>query len=442
MSTQYQNQYYEELAGLIIKNPSLALKRDEVCFYEGKAKSYQAVTKIEEKPKTKTSLLITPWFAGIKRKKEVQVTEKTDTEYYKGTFYITNMRLVFKCKVDAFDLMIPNITSVNQYRDGVRVISGRNVFDVMTSEVSRILHIMDVMNKAFAKQEQTPAAPGAASTTTGYGSRSRNDDYATAAVIHYCEHGGMVQKDPSYYPSYFKYDYKINDPTKYIRRLITDGYLATAPATTALSKLKVDELKRILVDNGQSDKGKKDALIERIAENVDLDSIKLAEIYVPTDKGLAHLEKYKFLFIIKNYDISADEYAAKQAQLKSNRVNDVIWQLLGDKFNEYNTQGHWGPARNIVLNKAKLLASEGREVDALFHYIVVLYYDLSGKKEDITLAPGIVREIYDRRELFASEMVDRCYDRYPLPHQKTSKKTFRAVLDKIFNDETVDVAEM
>ena len=260
--------------------------------------------------------------------------------------------------------------------------------------------------------------------------------------MHYCEHGGAIQKDASYYPSYFKYDYKVNDPTKYIHRLVSEGYLKAAPTEMALSKLKVDELKKILVANGQSDKGKKDALIERIVETVDLTSVKLAEIYVPTEKGMEHLEKYQFLFVIKNYDVSVDEYVAKQAQLKSNRVNDIIWQILGDRFNESNLQGHWGLARNAVLNKAKLLASEHREIDALFHYIVVLYYDLSGRKEDVTLAPGIIREIYERRDAFTADLVDRCYDRYPLPHQKVSKKSFRAILEKIFNDETIDVADI
>ena len=96
----------------------------------------------------------------------------------------------------------------------------------------------------------------------------------------------MIQKDASSYPSYFKYDYKVNDPTKHMRQLIAEGYLTAAPAEMALAKWKVDELKNILVANGQSDKGKKDALIQRIVENVDLTSIKLAEIYVPTEKGL------------------------------------------------------------------------------------------------------------------------------------------------------------
>lgn len=32
--------------------------------------------------------------------------------------------MVFQCQVDAFDLLIPAITSISQHRDGIRVIAG------------------------------------------------------------------------------------------------------------------------------------------------------------------------------------------------------------------------------------------------------------------------------------------------------------------------------
>ena len=70
--------------------------------------------------KKKTSLL--PWFVGVKRKTNVEV--KQEAENYKGQLYITNMRMVFRCQVDAFDLLIPAITSISQHRDGIRVIAG------------------------------------------------------------------------------------------------------------------------------------------------------------------------------------------------------------------------------------------------------------------------------------------------------------------------------
>lgn len=144
------NIYYEQLAQMIIKSPSLNLMNGEVCFYEGAAKSYQKVTRlVQEKGKTKTSFFITPWIAGVKRKKEPgAIKQETNTEYYKGKLYVTNLRIVFNCQVDGFNLTIPAITQINQYRDGIRVVSGNRAFDVMTTDTKKVLAIIDLMNKA------------------------------------------------------------------------------------------------------------------------------------------------------------------------------------------------------------------------------------------------------------------------------------------------------
>lgn len=455
MAEQYPNQYYAELAGMIIKSPSLTMKAGEVCFYEGKAKSYQVVSKIIEKPKTKTSFFWTPWFAGVKRKKEVEVHQEQETEYYKGILYITNMRLVFKCKVDAFDIMIPNITSVNQYRDGIRVISGRNAYDVMTSDVKCVLHIIDIMNKAFTEQENgststtasAPKAPTSSAATSAATTKSRNDDYIIAAFVHYCEYGGKpIGKTSNDYPSYFNYDFHVNNPAKHHQKVIDEGYLAPAPLSVSLGNLKVDQLKQILIANGLPEKGKKDALIERIVENVDLSTLKLEVVYVPTDKGWEHLKKYEYLFVVKQYGITPAEFEAKQAELKSSRTNDVIWRILNDKFNEYSMEGYVGGARNVLNWQAELLASEDKNVDALYHYILVLYYDMksygNGAIEDVWLAPAIVKAIYDKKEFYSAEMVDRCFDRYPLPQYKMSKAKFTKLLNLIFEDETIDLAAL
>ena len=284
MSTQYPNIYYEQLTQMVISNPSIPLKNGEVCFYQGKAKSYKVITQIKETPKKKTSLLLTPWFVGVKRKTNVEVKQETKNEYYKGQLYITNMRMVFRCQVDAFDLMIPAITSINQHRDGIRVISGVNSYDVMTSDVKQVLHIIDLMNKAqTAPNNAVPSSPANASAKT---SLSRNDSYAIAAFIHYCEFGGKpIAKKNDVYPSYFTYDFNINNPAKYHQKVVDEGYLEEAPVSSSLQRLKVDQLKQILVSNGLSDKGKKDALIQRIVDEVDTASLNVDKVYIPTDKG-------------------------------------------------------------------------------------------------------------------------------------------------------------
>ena len=59
---------------------------------------YKVITQTKETPKKKTSLLLTPWLVGVKKKTSVEVEQETKNEYYTGQLYITNMRMVFKCQ--------------------------------------------------------------------------------------------------------------------------------------------------------------------------------------------------------------------------------------------------------------------------------------------------------------------------------------------------------
>ena len=213
------------------------------------------------------------------------------------------------------------------------------------------------------------------------------------------------------------------------------------------SSVKVDKLKQILVSNGLSDKGKKDVLIQRIVDEVDTTSLNLEKVYIPTEKGREHLKRYDYLFKVKKYGIRFEEYEAQQKKTPSSRSNDVIWQILNTKFNEYNMARDFGLARNELYNKALLLSEEEKQTDALMHYILVLYYDMSGcancgrieAKSDLCLAPAITKAIFDRKEFYSTEMLDRCYDRYTLPHHYFSKPTFGKLLNMIFEDETIDL---
>lgn len=445
------NIYYDQLTKLIIAKPAIQLMHGEVCFYQGKAKSYQKVTKfVQEKGKTKTSFFITPWLSGITRKKEAdKIQQETETEYYQGQLYLTNMRLVFVCQVDGFNLMIPAITKINQHKDGVRVISGSQSFDVMTKDVQRVLYIIDLMNKAQAEPQQvTHSTYQPTNEGRGAGTVSRKDDHAIAAFVHYCEFGGKpIGKTNDEYPSYFTYRFHVNSPKTYHKKVIDAGYLEPAPAEQSLQKLKVDQLKQILAANGLPDKGKKGDLVARIVESVDVSTLKLETFYVPTEQGWTLLKKYNYLFTVEKYGISVAEYEAEVSKGAIGKENDIIWRILNRKFNEYNYARDFGLARNELLHQAYLLDAEERYTDALMHYILVLYYDMSGcanggrfePKTDLYLAPAILKAIHDKQEHYTPDMVNRCYDRYSLPRHHLTKAAFSKLLTDIFADATIDV---
>lgn len=273
-----------------------------------------------------------------------------------------------------------------------------------------------------------------------------NDNYAIAAFVLRSENGAKVGNVADDYPRKFNYEHNISDPVKYHKQVIRDGYLVEAPPVVALEHLRLEQLKTILANANLPTKGKKAELVKRIMESVDLNTLQLETYYVPSEKGLEHLRKYEYLFEIKKYDISLDEFNAAKAKYSPHlKVNDVIWRALNDKFNRHNVGKDYGLARNTLLNMAKLLESESRNVDALLYYVRVLYYDTSGLSngnflnDDITLAPGIVEKIHKLKDHYDPQIIERCYDRHKLPHHYIKRADFERLVFDIFEDKTIEI---
>jgi len=65
------NAYYDQLAKMIIAKPSIQLMQGEVCFYQGKAKSYQKVTKFaQKKGRPKPPFSLPPGFLALQGKRK------------------------------------------------------------------------------------------------------------------------------------------------------------------------------------------------------------------------------------------------------------------------------------------------------------------------------------------------------------------------------------
>lgn len=275
----------------------------------------------------------------------------------------------------------------------------------------------------------------------------RNDNYAIAGFVAYCQYGGKpIGKTNDDYPRYFSYRYYVNDPIKYHKQVIADGYLTVADAKASLKRLTVAQLKEILLNNNLLEKGKKDELIERIIENVDTQKLNLPILYVPTVKGYEHLEKYKYCFEIEKYDISINDFEhAKEQGHPAAKTNDIIWKILYTRHNKNYLSGDFGIARNDLYYCAEFLKSEQRFTDALYYYILVLYYDLSGcsngylvNLEDISIAPGLSKQIFDLKEYYVEAILPKCY-RSSLPHHYLSQEAFARLINDIFEDKVLDV---
>lgn len=270
-----------------------------------------------------------------------------------------------------------------------------------------------------------------------------NDKYAIAAFIRISEHGAAIGHTNDDYARYFNYRYNINDPIRYHKRVISDGYLVEAGPEVALGKLQVGQLKSILLNAGLSDKGKKADLISRIIDNISRESLHLDRYYIPSEKGTKHLLKYEYSFRLPSYHISFDEFD-KQKKLYTDEIkpDDIIWRIISARFNEYNTNEQYSQARNEIMCMAKLLEYEERHIDALYRYVLALYYDVSGCCDgDTMVAPGIVEQIQKLKENYDGRIVDRCYSRYKLPRHCISKENFEQLLFDIFNGKSIDIKD-
>lgn len=280
-------------------------------------------------------------------------------------------------------------------------------------------------------------------------SKSRNDDYAVAAFIRISERGAIIGNSNDDYARYFNYEFGVYDPIKYHKRVIADGYLDETAPDVALGKLKVNQLKSILSNAGLPAKGKKSDLIPQIIDNVDIASLNLPKYYVPSEKGKAHLKQYEYVFRLKDYGISWEEYDEyKKSCADYLKPNDIIWQILNRRFNDYNTGESYGLARNEQLYMAKLLEYEEKRVDALYHYTLVLYYDTSGcgnhvigRPEEVIIAPAIIESIHRLKDNYDERIINRCYDRYRLPHHYIDRENFERLLFDIFNDKTICIKD-
>lgn len=137
------NKDNKEVEVVQIINPSLALKEGEICYYSGKAKSYNVKNII-------TRYQSVGGFAGFRIMKGISVGRTQSTrvpihedveETYPAKFYITNKRIVLIADKFGFDLDINKVSSVDLFRNGFKFTYKDKPRYVITNDYKYILRL-------------------------------------------------------------------------------------------------------------------------------------------------------------------------------------------------------------------------------------------------------------------------------------------------------------
>lgn len=76
---------------------------------------------------------------------------------YTGRLFVTNMRIVFDCQIDGFDVLISRVRQVKRYSNGISVRAGFSEYKVLTGDVQEVLHVISLINEAQNPRNNTPA---------------------------------------------------------------------------------------------------------------------------------------------------------------------------------------------------------------------------------------------------------------------------------------------
>lgn len=149
------NTAMEKLQNLVIKNPGINLKKGEVCFYKGNAKSCHIKNVVTGYKGGNSGVNIriakgVSYHTGGSGKQAIRENVK---ETYPAELYITNMRVVLLSVKYGFDLSILKIIQSKFSDTHIEFFTGSKTHFVLTNDSRYIEQLFQLMNEAFNEQE-------------------------------------------------------------------------------------------------------------------------------------------------------------------------------------------------------------------------------------------------------------------------------------------------
>lgn len=268
------------------------------------------------------------------------------------------------------------------------------------------------------------------------------------------------------YPGYLTYEYNILDVPAFHKEMIEMGYFKNANFKNIISRYKVDELKELLKDSNEKiNKLKKDELINLAVNSLDEEYqnqiVAESKMYELSEEGIKYLEKYRdFLNIVdlQKYCISFSLFMDYREKLPSySTIRDVAWHILNERLNYYQKEQQFGMYRNVFLQMANFLDEEKKSINALYYYILIMYYDINlayiqydiitykfEKQYYINMlhrnifAPAIISKVKEYSDFHNDNIFEKIYRNEVLPYKFISDAEFKEMILDIYNSSFFD----
>lgn len=192
------------------------------------------------------------------------------------------------------------------------------------------------------------------------------------------------ETDSDSFPSFWKYNYDIENVKSYLENLVNRGFLKKEMNLQMnLDDLKVVDLKNLLKENSLPVTGKKDDLIKRIIEQVSLDSLRddcKRLRFLRTETGEKALEEAPYIeYLDRNNlrDVSISEMSKYVHLMPRVDFRKGILEILTEKIKKFAAAGDYGLCRNSKLCLFEFYYLEKQYKDAYYTLLDVIFIDIN-----------------------------------------------------------------
>ena len=155
---------------------------------------------------------------------------------------------------------------------------------------------------------------------------------AEILLLDYCK-SGKYPKPKSGYPGLWWFKYGIRDVGHALESLEKRGFIRWASKKGSLNGLKVDDLKKILIDAGLPISGKKAELVERIADQIPEERIVIPNYnpkYELTEVGKQELEDNEYVPYMHKHKYTTTEDGRFGETFNVWSINKLLYQRKAD----------------------------------------------------------------------------------------------------------------
>lgn len=225
------------------------------------------------------------------------------------------------------------------------------------------------------------------------------------------------------YQGFWKHSYGVLHVDKLLASLERRGYLRQDDAMSSAKNMTAQDIKSVLKKYELSQSGKKDVLIQRLADNLTMEQLD-AEFpirhYQLTEMGQKAIdEEPQILYIHKHRDYELNIWSLTKLVHTEPYMNyrDKIWGHLNERGLYYAHNKKFGLYRCIRFSMSEFVAEEGKYENAIVLLFEVIHYDLSwvgnGYDPELTsyyaesffdfkgerIAPGVMNRVTKYQEL-------------------------------------------